>query len=112
MPVVRTMVPMVAGAGTMPYRRFFTFNVIGAFLWGVCITLAGYFLSDLIGDSIDKYLLPVILLIVIISVAPTAIHIWKGTATRSRRTSCVAWQSAKPARPAIAHRIYMRLARR
>ena len=51
--------------------------MIGAFLWGVCITLAGYFLSDLIGDSIDKYLLPVILLIVIISVAPTAIHIWK-----------------------------------
>jgi membrane-associated protein len=77
MPVVRTMVPMVAGAGTMPYRRFFTYNVIGAFLWGVCITLAGYFLSDLIGDSIDRYLLPVIALIVIISVAPTAIHIWK-----------------------------------
>jgi membrane-associated protein len=77
MPVVRTMVPMVAGAGTMPYRKFFTYNVIGAFLWGACITLAGYFLSDLIGDSIDKYLLPVIVLIVLVSVAPTAIHIWK-----------------------------------
>jgi membrane-associated protein len=77
MPVVRTMVPMVAGAGTMPYRRFFTYNVIGGFLWGVCITLAGYLLGDLIGDSIDKYLLPIIAVIVVVSIAPSAYHIWK-----------------------------------
>ena len=77
MPVVRTMVPMVAGAGTMPYRRFFSYNVVGGFLWGVCITLAGYFLASLIGDSIDRYLLPIIALIIILSVAPTAFHIWK-----------------------------------
>ncbi len=77
MPVVRTMVPMVAGAGTMQYRRFFTYNVIGGFLWGVCITLAGYFLGELIGDNIDRYLLPIIALIVLISVAPSAYHIWK-----------------------------------
>jgi membrane-associated protein len=77
MPVVRTMVPMVAGAGTMPYRRFFTYNVIGGFLWGVCITLAGYLLGDLIGDSIDRYLLPIIALIVVVSIAPSAYHIWK-----------------------------------
>jgi membrane-associated protein len=77
MPIVRTMVPMVAGAGTMPYRKFFTYNVIGGFLWGVCITLAGYFMGDLIGDSIDRYLLPIIALIVIVSIAPSAYHIWK-----------------------------------
>ena len=77
MPVVRTMVPMVAGAGTMPYRQFFTYNVIGGFLWGVCVTLAGYFLGDLIGDSIDRYLLPIIAVIVIASIAPSAYHIWK-----------------------------------
>lgn len=77
MPGVRTLVPMVAGAGTMQYRQFFTYNVVGGFLWGVCVTLAGYFLGDLIGHSIDKYLLPIIALIVIVSVAPTAFHIWK-----------------------------------
>ena len=76
MPIVRTMVPMVAGAGTMPYRRFFSFNVIGAFLWGVCIPLAGYFLGSTI-PGVDKYLLPIILVIIVVSIAPSAYHIWK-----------------------------------
>ena len=76
MPIVRTMVPMVAGAGTMPYRRFFSFNVIGAFRWGVCIPLAGYFLGSTI-PGVDKYLLPIILVIIVVSIAPSAYHIWK-----------------------------------
>lgn len=76
MPVVRTMVPMVAGAGTMPYRKFFTYNVIGAFLWGVCVTLAGYILGDTI-PGVDKYLLPIIALVIIVSIAPSAIHIYR-----------------------------------
>jgi membrane-associated protein len=76
MPIVRTMVPMVAGAGTMPYRRFFTYNVFGAFLWGVCIPLSGYFLGSTI-PGVDKYLLPIILVIIVVSIAPSAYHIWK-----------------------------------
>jgi membrane-associated protein len=76
MPIVRTMVPMVAGAGTMPYRRFFTYNVVGAFLWGVCIPLSGYFLGSTI-PGVDKYLLPIILVIIVVSIAPSAYHIWK-----------------------------------
>lgn len=76
MPIVRTMVPMVAGAGTMSYRKFFSYNVIGAFLWGVCVTLAGYILGDTI-PGVDKYLLPIVAVILIVSVAPTAIHIWR-----------------------------------
>jgi SNARE associated Golgi protein len=76
MPIVRTMVPMVAGAGSMTYHKFFTYNVVGAFLWAVCVTLAGYFLGSTI-PGVDKYLLPIIALILIASVAPSAIHIWK-----------------------------------
>src|SRR5690349_5175404 len=76
MPIVRTMVPMVAGAGTMQYRRFFTYNVVGAFLWGVCIPMAGYFLGSTI-PGVDKYLLPIILVIIVVSIAPSAYHIWK-----------------------------------
>jgi membrane-associated protein len=76
MPIVRTMVPMVAGAGTMTYHKFFTYNVIGAFLWAVCVTLAGYFLGSTI-PGVDKYLLPIIAVILVVSVAPSAIHIWR-----------------------------------
>ena len=41
-------------------RTFISFNVIGGFIWAVGVTLAGYLLADAIGDSIDKYLFPII----------------------------------------------------
>lgn len=75
-PIVRTFTPVVAGTAAMPYSRFFTFNVIGAALWAAGIPLAGYILGDSI-PGIDKYLLPIILLIIVVSVAPTAIHLWR-----------------------------------
>lgn len=44
-PVVRTFIPVTAGVGRMPYRRFVVFNLIGALLWAVGIVLVGYFLG-------------------------------------------------------------------
>lgn len=73
-PVVRTFAPIVAGMGDMNYRKFLFFNLIGAFLWAVCIPFAGYFLGSVI-PGIDKYLLPIIAFIVIVSIAPSIIHI-------------------------------------
>ena len=73
LPVVRTFAPIVAGIGKMEYKTFLTYNLIGGFLWAVCITLAGYFLGSLIPD-VDKYLLPIIVLIVIVSILPQTIH--------------------------------------
>ena len=46
-PIVRTFAPFVAGIGDMKYSRFFQFNVIGAFIWVVGITLVGYFFGTL-----------------------------------------------------------------
>lgn len=76
LPIVRTFAPIVAGVGTMNYKIFIIFNIIGGLLWAVGITLAGFFFGSLIPD-VDKYLLPVVILIVVISVAPTGIHILK-----------------------------------
>lgn len=76
LPIVRTFAPIVAGIGTMHYRRFVTYNIIGACLWAIGVSVAGYFLGSLIPD-VDKYLLPIILIIIILSVLPTAIHILK-----------------------------------
>lgn len=45
-PIVRTFVPIVAGVGVMHYRRFVTYNLIGAFAWGAGITTLGYFLGE------------------------------------------------------------------
>lgn len=75
-PIVRTFAPILAGVGKMQYRTFLAFNVMGGFLWAVGVTSLGFFLGDLIGaDNIDRYLLPIILVIIVISVSPAVFEI-------------------------------------
>ncbi|MSR88001.1 MAG: DedA family protein [Candidatus Zambryskibacteria bacterium] len=75
-PVVRTFVPVMAGVGEMKYSHFLRYNFIGALLWVVGITLLGYLFGNTIPDA-DKYLLPVILLIVVVSFLPPLWHFYK-----------------------------------
>lgn len=87
-PVVRTFAPIVAGIGDMHYTRFVMFNIIGGFFWAVGVTIAGYFLAAIIGpDNIDKYLLPIIILIVLVSIAPPAYHLWKERQQEKKQAS-------------------------
>ncbi len=77
-PVVRTFAPIVAGIGDMKYSRFLSFNMAGGLFWAVGVTVAGYFLADIIGpEKIDTYLLPIIVLIILISAAPAIYHVLK-----------------------------------
>ena len=46
-PWIRTFVPPIAGASKMNYYKFLTSNALGALLWGVGITLAGYYAATL-----------------------------------------------------------------
>lgn len=75
-PIVRTFVPIVAGVGKMSYAKFFSFNIIGGLLWTFGMSLAGYFLGRSI-PGIDQYLIPIILLIIIISILPGLLEIFK-----------------------------------
>ena len=81
LPFLRTLAPMMAGVGRMPQRRFVFYNVFGAILWGSGVTLLGYWLGREI-PSIDKYLLPVVGVILIFSFAPGLYHIFKDKKTR------------------------------
>ena len=83
LPVVRTFAPIVAGMGDMHYPTFLAFNIIGAVLWALGLTLAGFFLGNLIPD-IDKFLLPIVGAIIIVSIAPTAYHILKDAENRKK----------------------------
>jgi membrane-associated protein len=74
-PIVRTFAPIVAGVGRMEYRTFVTYNVVGGLLWGVGITSLGYLLGEPV--DIDKYLLPVVGVIVVLSVVPVLLEIRK-----------------------------------
>lgn len=73
MPAVRTFVPIAAGMAGMEYKKFISYNVFGGLIWGAGMTLGGYFLGQLIPD-VDKYLLPIVLLIIFLSVLPGVIH--------------------------------------
>ena len=68
-PVVRTFAPIVAGVSSMRYRTFVAYNVIGAFLWAIGVTLLGYWLGETV-PNIDKYLLPIIFGIIVLSLVP------------------------------------------
>ena len=46
-PWIRTFVPPIAGAAKMNYYKFLSANIIGALLWGVGITLAGYYAASI-----------------------------------------------------------------
>ncbi len=76
MPFVRTFAPAVAGAAGMPYAAFTFYNVVGGLLWVGSMTLLGYYLGAAV-PNLDVYLLPLIGVIVLISVLPPAIHLWR-----------------------------------
>lgn len=72
-PVVRTFAPIVAGVGGMKYPTFFTYNVIGGVMWATGITMAGYILGQAV-PSIDQYILPIILAIILASFIPWGVE--------------------------------------
>jgi membrane-associated protein len=72
-PAGRTFVPIAAGAAKMRYQTFLAFNALGGLLWGIALPLLGFTLGKTI-PNIDKYLLPAIFLIIVLSMLPAAWH--------------------------------------
>lgn len=81
MPFIRTFAPVVAGMADMKYTSFLMYNVVGGFLWAIGLTVAGYTLGSII-PNVDHYLLPIIGLIIIVSVAPGVYHALKDPHSR------------------------------
>lgn len=79
MPFIRTFVPIVAGAVSMNYRRFLLFNFIGAFFWGVGVTMLGFGLGRAFGsiEGVDKYFTLLVLAFFLIPGLPALVHLWR-----------------------------------
>jgi membrane-associated protein len=78
LPIVRTFAPIVAGIGSMNYRVFFTYNLIGGALWAIGLTLLGYGLGRFIPAKImEQYLILIVVMIVVVSLLPSAWHIYQ-----------------------------------
>lgn len=80
-PAVRTFVPIIAGVGEMPYRTFFKFNALGGILWGILLPTLGYTLGKTV-PNIDKYLLPTVAVIIILSAIPILLPLLKNKFSR------------------------------
>jgi membrane-associated protein len=98
-PIVRTFLNPIAGVLEMPARTFFLWNVVGAILWTDGILLLGYYLAEQItrvipADEIDKYILPVVAVIVAISVLPIVAEVWRER-RKKRRARATAAASAE-----------------
>jgi membrane-associated protein len=73
MPIVRTFVPVVAGAAAMDYGRYTYYNVVGGVLWIWSLLLVGYFLGRYI-PGIDAHIEKVIVVVIILSLMPAIVH--------------------------------------
>jgi membrane-associated protein len=71
MPILRTFTPFVAGVSAMSYARFQWFNIAGALIWIVSLTLVGYFFGNI--PFIKKNLTLVIMIIIAVSLLPAVI---------------------------------------
>jgi membrane-associated protein len=82
-PVVRTLAPLTAGAARMNYGAFTFFNVLGAVVWGVGLTLLGYWLGQF--QIIQDLLEPIVIGIVVVSALPMLIEWYRRRKAAKRK---------------------------
>lgn len=76
-PFVRTLINPMCGIIGVPKKTFMIWNSIGAIIWTQGVIGLGFLLGDVLKGSVDKYLLPVIGLIVFVSLIPVLIELFK-----------------------------------
>ena len=83
LPFIRTFVPFVAGVGSMDWKKFSLYNLIGAILWVTPFTLAGFFLGKV--PFVEKNFEKIMLSIIFITVLPTFIGIFNEWRKNSKK---------------------------
>lgn len=76
-PFVRTLINPMCGVIGLDKKQFRMWNIVGGILWTELVLGLGYVLGDVLKGSVDKYLLPVIALIIAISLIPVVIELFK-----------------------------------
>jgi membrane-associated protein len=74
-PIIRTFAPFVAGIGEMSYAKFLSFNVIGGIVWVASFIYAGFWFGGM--PIVKKNFTLVILAIIVISILPAVIEVWR-----------------------------------
>ena len=85
-PVIRTLINPMAGITHISAKRFFLWNALGAVIWTELVLGIGYVVGEKLKGSVDKYLLPVVALIVVISFIPVTIEFFREWSTRKHHS--------------------------
>ena len=81
-PIVRHLVNPVAGILEMPYKKFLYWNVISALVWTQGFIWGGYWIGEKLKGSVDQYIVPIVAVIVLVSIAPIIWEVVKEWRTR------------------------------
>ena len=81
-PVVRTLINPMCGIVGISQKKFFLWNSISAIIWVDGIVIAGYYLGEKIKGSLDTYLLPITLLIILITTLPIFVELFREWRTK------------------------------
>jgi membrane-associated protein len=81
-PFVRTLINPLCGIIGVSARRFFIWNLVGSYIWTVGLISAGYLLGERLEGSVDKYLLPIVALIIVASLVPVILELIKSRKKR------------------------------
>jgi membrane-associated protein len=76
-PFVRTLLNPLCGIVGIPAKKFFVWNVIGSYIWTIGLISAGFLLGERLQGSVDKYLLPIVAVIIGASLLPIVIELLK-----------------------------------
>lgn len=85
-PIVRTFAPVAAGVGHMNYRKYSLYNLVGAIIWGIGLTFAGYLVGFIppVADFVRNYIDVILIGAVILTIIPTAYHYLTSTVKAKR----------------------------
>ncbi len=82
-PIIRTFAPFVAGMGKMSYRHFAAYNVIGALVWVLLFTYAGYWFGNM--PFVQANLKLLIVAIIVVSILPGVVEVWRHRRAAARQ---------------------------
>lgn len=74
-PIVRTVITVMAGVVRMPFGRYAFYTTVGGVLWGAGVTIAGYYLGSI--DFVREHVEAILIGIVALSFVPVAIELWR-----------------------------------
>ncbi|MFJ7413547.1 DedA family protein [Streptomyces sp. NPDC098077] len=96
-PIVRTFTPIIAGVSRMNYRSFITYNIVGAILWGVGVTVLGAMLGKI--DFVHEHIEMILILIVLISVVPIVVEVLRARSQGRKAAAAEALEGGGSGRP-------------